>query len=229
MRFSRFKQTLLGIEAKPRNRTKDNKNRVTKSKKEVKGRKSKDDDSVKEDPGSQEPEETATKAGSPHVKQEMSQPLPDMTGYSSTCPTTSAPLHGPDMYSRFHSRLLTPCSDSDVLASSSSYGASPHSDMLHTDASFCHEHTGWAINNPYPTFGAPYALDSYSPGYSDQHSHLPNDHLSPQHHDHFCGGDLGVHQHTQLTSEELGVPEAVMEADGSQVTVKHEEWASSPY
>jgi hypothetical protein len=234
MRFSRFKQSLLGKESKPRNRPKDNKNRVTKSKKEIKGKKSNDDDddekTGKEDAESPCPQQTTARAQSPRVKYEISQqPLADMSAFMTAHAPTSAPMHATDMYSQLHSRLLTPCSDSDAVAACSTYGASPHSDMLHSDASFCPEHTNWAMNHAYPTYDASYPLDGYSQGMSGLDHQLTGQIFDNHCHEHFHDGGFHGHQPIQVHKEEPGVPEATMEPeDESQVTIKHEAW-SSPY
>lgn len=227
---------MLGIEPQKRNRTTTSKNRVTKSKKDGKVKKSKDDDSVKEDPDSQEYSvRETTKVESPRVKQEMSQPPLDRTMLSSMFATASAPMSAADLQSQFQSRLLTPCSDSDALAASSSYGASPSSDMLHTDASFdfagsssCphgHDQMNWTHGHTYPSFGVNFELNAYSAGPCDhQDSHIASDQLGLHEHTQLAGPDFGVHQHSQLASEELRVTEAMMEPDDNHVMVKHEDW-----
>ncbi|RKU47376.1 hypothetical protein DL546_006700 [Coniochaeta pulveracea] len=229
MRFSRFKQTILGKDSKSRNRTRDNKNRVTKAKKEPKGKKSnQDENTVKDDAELPCPQEAITTAHSPRVKHELSQPpLPDLGVFTTTYPPTSAPMHASDMYSQLQSRLLTPCSDSDVVAACSDYGASQQSDMLHSDASFCNEHTHWAMNQAYPTFEAPYAFDSYSQNSAGHGHQLTGQNYDNHHHAHIHNGGLDAYQHTPVYKQEPLVPEARMEPDDdSQVVIKHEAWSS---
>ncbi|KAH8907223.1 hypothetical protein BR93DRAFT_928094 [Coniochaeta sp. PMI_546] len=236
MRYSRFRASMLGIEPQKRNRTTASKNRVTKSKKDGKIKKSKDGDCVKEDPGSPESgvQET-TKLESPRVKQEMSQPPSDRTMLSSMYTSTSAPISAAHLQSQFQGRLLTPCSDSEALVGSSSYGASPSSDMLHTDASFdftesspCahgHEQMTWNNSHTYSPFGVNFALNAYPPGPCDhQNSHMVGDQLGLDGQSQLANQDFGVQQHSQFVSEELRVNEAMMEPDDNHVMVKHEDW-----
>lgn len=237
MRYSRFRASMLGIEPQKRNRTTSSKNRVTKAKKDGKVKKSKDGNGIKEDSDSQESgvPDVAPKAESPRVKQEMSQPPPDRNMLSSMFTTASAPMSAADLQSQFQARLLTPCSDSDALAASSSYGASPSSDMLHTDAAFdftvsssCahgHEQMSWNHDHAYPSFGTNFELSGYSSGPCDhQHGSLAGDRLGLHQHSQLAGQDFGVHQHAQFAGEELRVPETMMEPDENHVMVKHEDW-----
>jgi hypothetical protein len=226
---------MLGIEPQKRNRTSTNKNRVTKSKKEGKAKKAKDDESVKEDPDSQESSVLSPRVESPRIKQEMSQPPPDRRLFNSTF-TTSAPMSAADMQSQLHARLLTPCSDSDALATSSSYAASPSSDMLHSDPSFdftgpthcAHGHgqeqVSWTHGQTYSAFGVNYGLDGYSAGFcGHQDSQLPGDQIDVHQHSQLAGQEFDMHQHTHLASDELQVAEAMMERN-DHVLVKHEDW-----
>jgi hypothetical protein len=231
MRFSRFKQTILGKESKSRNRPKDNKNRVTKVKKQTKSKKSTEDEaSVKDEAESPCPQEAAAMAHSPRVKHELSQPpLPDMNVFTTTYPPTSAPMHAADIYSQLQSRLLTPCSDSDVVAACSEYGASQQGDMLHSDASFCHEHNHWAMNQAYPPFEATYAFDGYSQNSAGHLHQMTGQDYDNHNHEHIHDGGLHTCQHTQVYKQEIQVPEARMDPDDDgQVVIKHEPW-SSPY
>lgn len=236
MRYSRFKAALLGLEPQKRNRTNANKSRVTKSKKEGKGRKVKDGDNIKEDPDSRESgaQETA-KVESPRIKQEMSQPPPDNGVLNSTFGVPSATISASAMHSQLHARLLTPCSDSDALAASSSYAASPSSDMLHNESSFdfsgppvCahgNEHLTWSQNNTYSPFGVDYDLDNYSPGFcGHQHSQLAGNGLTVHQPNQLAGGCLN---HTHRTGEELSMSEALFQRDGNHTMVKHEDWDST--
>lgn len=231
---------MLGIEPQKRNRTATSKNRVTKSKKDGRAKKTKDGDSVKEDPESQESgvQDTATRVESPRVKREVSQLPPDGTVMSSMFGTTSAAMSAADMRSQLQARLLTPCSDSDALAASSSYGASPGSDMLHADAPYdfagsspCahgHQQMVWAHGHTYPSFGADFELNTYSVGRCDHHnSQTAVDQFGLHQHNHqspLAGQHFGIHQHSQLGGDELGVAGGMMAQDDNSGMVKHENW-----
>jgi hypothetical protein len=244
MRYSRFRASMLGIEPQKRNRTATSKNRVTKSKKDGKAKKTKDSDSVKEDPDSQESGiQDTDQMESPRVKREMSQLPPDGTMMSSMFSRTSAPMSAVDMQSQLQARLLTPCSDSDALAASSSYGASPGSDMLHVDASYdftgsspcahAHEQMTWTHGHPYQAFGVNFELDGYSTeSCNHENSHIGGDQLSLHQHNHhrpLAGQDYGVHHHSQLGSQELRVTNDVMEGNDRNVMVKHEDWDQTAF
>jgi hypothetical protein len=245
MRYSRFRATMLGIEPQKRNRTTTSKNRVSKSKKDVKVKKTRDDDSVKEDPD--EFQESAsqgqTEMDLPRTKREMSQLSPERATMTTMFGTTSVPMSAANMQSQLQARLLTPCSDSDVLATSSCYGASPGSEMLHRDASYdftgsspCghgHDQISWSHGHSYPSFGVNFDLNGYSPGSSGhQNSHLADGrlglHQHHQHHQHhhsqLSGQEYGLPQHSQLAREELRLAHSMMESDEDNVMVKHEDW-----
>lgn len=240
MRYSRFRASMLGIEPQKRNRTSTtSKNRVTKSKKDGKTKKTRGDGSFQDEPSSQESGAQSTpKSESPRVKREMSQLPPEGTMMPSMFSTTSAPMSATDMQSQFQTRLLTPCSDSDALAASSSYGASPGSDMLQQDASYdftasspCahgHEQMTWPHGHAYPSFGVNFEFSGYSAGPSDQHNgHIASGQVGlhrHSHHSHLASQGFGLHHHSQLGSGELHVAEALMESDDNNVMVKHEDW-----
>ena len=191
---------MLGLEPQRRNRTSGTKSKVTKSKKESKAKK---EESVKaETDAASSTQDSAMKVESPKVKQE-SIPTPAET-QAALVPVT-APLM-PDAQNQFNNRLLTPCSDTDLLAASHGYATSPASEMLHSETAYdfsgpaacTHEHASWHQSPAYSTFGVPYELDSYTAAYCEhQHSH---------HH----GGEFSMS--TPMMGMDHNVP------------VKHEEW-----
>ncbi|KAK0626154.1 hypothetical protein B0T14DRAFT_509276 [Immersiella caudata] len=263
MRYSRFKAAMLGLEPQRRNRTNPNRNRVTKKKKDDKASKkdgpsrNDDADEDKYDSGNPSPikrelnhnnhlDDDPPSILSPKVKEERiftapspldhpsSQPPPQF----STNPTMS------EMQSRLHMRLLTPCSDSDVLAA-----YSPASEMLHSDtapsfdfrseaAPHHHHHAPesvvsnqWHHQNPYSPFGLGVGVNM---GYGAENECFGAggafcDHSGHAHgHHHGHGGivvpdELGVHSlmeahvHHQHGTQQEG-------QQGGQVVVKHEEW-----
>ncbi|KAB5585791.1 hypothetical protein GE09DRAFT_38492 [Coniochaeta sp. 2T2.1] len=242
MRFSRFRQLVQGPQPQKRNRTASSKNRVTKSKKDGKVKKAKDPDSLQDDADSQESStQDTTKdecVDSPHVKQEMSQPPPERAMMNSMFNPTSAPMPTTNMQAQFQSRLLTPCSDSDALAASSSYGTSPGSDMLRADPTFdfagsspcahTHEHLSWPQSHSYPAYGVNFGLSGYSPACDHQSNHMGEDQLGISQHTQLSHQGFGVQQHSQsqLGSEELRASEGVLQRRDNNVVVKHENWDS---
>ncbi|KAK0706573.1 hypothetical protein B0T26DRAFT_680240 [Lasiosphaeria miniovina] len=147
MRYSRFKSTMLGLQPQRRNRTASNpsptgtsSSRVSKKKRDDKARRNNERDA-------------AAAATAAAVKLETGgiiiKPEPDVLGgrrlfpattTSTTTATTPEPPHhhhqqmagldlgGGDMHARsMHmQRLLTPCSDSDVMAASTAMAATAH-------------------------------------------------------------------------------------------------------
>jgi hypothetical protein len=249
MRYARFKTSILGPEPKKQSSATSNKNRVTKSKKDTKVKKPQDTDSVKEEPDSQVSSNTqeTVKEESPRVKHEMSQSSPDMPmlnmNMKSMFSQTSAPMPTANMGGQFHSRLLTPCSDSDAMAASSSYGASPSSDMIHADSPFdftgsspcAHthdpQHMGWPHGHAYPTYGVNFDMNGYSAGPCDhQNSQIGGDqlglHQHTQHtqHTQISGHDFGIHQHPELAGDELCASDSPMRVNDHSAMVKHEHW-----
>lgn len=111
--------------------------------------------------------------------------------------------------------------------------------MLHTDASFdfsspthCghgHEQLDWTHGNPYPTFGVNFDLNGYSDSCGHQSGHIAGGQLGLHQHTQLSGQEFGVHQHTQLANEELQVSEAMLERDGNNVMVKHEDWDNAGF
>jgi len=237
MRFSRFRQSIQGPQSQKRNRTASSKNRVTKSKKDGNGKKAKDPDSPKDEPDSQESNTQHTTkeefVESSHVKHETSQEPPDRAMMNSMF----NPISATSMQAQFQSRLLTPCSDSDALAASSSYGTSPGNDMLHTDPTFdfagsspsahAHEHLSWPQTHCYPTYGVNFGVNGYPAGPCGHHSgHLGDDQLGINQHTQLSTHDFGSHQQSQLSNEDLRLDQGVMQPHDNKVVVKHEHWDS---
>ena len=207
MRYSRFRAAMLGLEPQRRNRKDTNKSKVTKTKKEGKNKKleARVEEKVevrgqaaviKPDPSAAE-EKTVkdeSKASvSPKVKREplstssdSSDPatLPSNTALGGFACKSSTPLlppvSQPDFYAQPHSRLLTPCSESDMLTAPQGFGASPGGEIIHPDPSFDfpavhtlgHDPIAWHQGHTYPNFGVGFDLEAYTtPFYNYQHNH----------------------------------------------------------
>ena len=200
MRYSRFKSSMLGLDPQKRNRANQAKSKVTKPKRDTKAKK---EELVKQDPGTKSGVlQTVPEALSPEIKRETSQARMDSEPPS--MPVTGVTM--PDSHFNFHSRLLTPCSDTDLLGTSQSYATSPASEMVQSEpfdfaapVHCTHDHASWPQGSGYQTYGMPYELDSYAAG--------------------FC-----EHQHTHHPTDGLCVPSAIMNPDPGHVSLKHEEW-----
>ncbi|KAJ9149867.1 hypothetical protein NKR23_g3923 [Pleurostoma richardsiae] len=208
MRYSRFRSAMLGLEPQRRNRTNPNKSKVTKNKKEAKAKKEEPvkSEAVCEEASVRHPVKHEL---SPRIKHETSQlpvPVEPQSG-----PALISPVIIADQQMQLHARLLTPCSDSDILAASQGYGTGPASEMLRSEASFdfagaaaCrHEHVSWHPNPAYSPFGVPYELEGYGPAFCD-HQHDQHDHHN----------------------EQYAIPPAIIGTDPTHVPVKHEDWDS---
>ncbi|EOO04301.1 hypothetical protein UCRPA7_177 [Phaeoacremonium minimum UCRPA7] len=199
MRYSRFRSAMLGLEPQRRNRTSGTKSKVTKSKKEPKAKR---EEAAKPNPETASTQDSAPKTESPKVKQES---LPTPAETQSIPISMAAPLI-PDTQTQLHNRLLTPCSDTDLLAASHGYATSPASEMLHSEAGYdftgaascAHDHASWHQSPAYSAFGVPYELDTFTTGYCD-------------------------HQHTHHHGGDFGMPTPMIGMDHN-VPVKHEEW-----
>lgn len=217
MRYSRFRNSLLNIEPQRRNRAGVSKSKATKSKKETKSRKE-TEQPIKNDPNAlPDTQEEESKAPSPKIKDETRVKREPQQIPSGSCVTQAGVQSTslPDTQMQFHSRLLTPCSDSDLFAISHGYATSPASDVLrHEPAQYdytgatahCgHESSSWQPSPSYSPFALPsYEMDSYSAPASA-----------------FCD-----HQHINHP-EGFGIsPSAMMVADQSTALVKHEDWDS---
>ncbi|KLU81623.1 hypothetical protein MAPG_00708 [Magnaporthiopsis poae ATCC 64411] len=231
MRYSRFRSSMLGIEPQRRNRTAGNSSRVTKSKKDKdakldKAPKAKSGDSLNDAPETQDEgaaDSIPSRSSSVKVKHEIS-PLVLESQVTACSPpaTTTGPF--PDNRVQFQNRLMTPCSDTDVIMAPQNYAGSPVSDVLHPEPfdfpapGHCgnsNDHGSWHHHSPtYATFGVAYELDNYSVNFSEHPS--PQDQHRPYHHQH--------HQHEQ--SQGLCVPSAVMDPDHNHASVKQETWDS---
>ncbi|KAK3683715.1 hypothetical protein B0T22DRAFT_468642 [Podospora appendiculata] len=213
MRYARYKQTVMGTEPQRRNRANPNKARVTKKKNADRAKMDeageypiksehalehhRDDDAFRDAPIQQ--------LQSPTIKEEgMSAPNSGLhlTGMAMTSKIQSRPDN---------TRLLTPCSDSEALASSPGFTQSPVNQLLHADASLdfptqahcSHSHAvSWHQSPAYAGFAAGYSMDNYSNAYYE-----------PQ-------------PDQQHAADELGLRDDMAEHEDDHVMVKHEDWDS---
>ncbi|OLN92103.1 hypothetical protein CCHL11_01509 [Colletotrichum chlorophyti] len=187
MRYSRFRSAMLGLEPQKRNRTAANKNRVTKSKKELKPKKEEEDDKqrVKPEPGTLEAlRQSGMPVRSPvTVKQEHCQP----SYRQQFTPTSMASPPAPECQPAFPPRLLTPCSD-DMFSAPHSLQFSPSANIMATHAAFdipsaipCaheqhhhheHDHNSWAPSPIYSAFDAAYDIEGFGVGGVCDHQHI---------------------------------------------------------
>lgn len=213
MRYSRFRTAMLGLEPTRRNRTGPPKPRVTKSKKDPKGRK---DDGAKSE--SSPPESPPTTAPDPpqpmppKIKQENPQYAYNsrLTPALTPGPVSVQPTTIPNT-SMLQNRFLTPCSDTDTFPPSPVMAPSPTSDMLHTQNSYdfhaplCPDHIdpNWPHGTSY--FAAAYPFEDYTNTACDHH-HL---------------------QHARHSQCLLGLPSQSIETDMEQAhaEVKREDWS----
>ncbi|KAF3765961.1 hypothetical protein M406DRAFT_346110 [Cryphonectria parasitica EP155] len=213
MRYSRFRQSILGIEPQRRNR--NPKSKVTKPKKDNKTKKEKQEsikpESITTPDGACETyNDTLLQAKNEEtfVKQE---PQPIRHDGPLT-PADLPPVSMADTQLQFHKRLMTPNSDTDLFAPAHGFATNPTADILHQETTFdytgpavghcSHDQTSW---QPSPSY-SPFALPSYE---------VDNFSATAQ----FC-----EHQHVSH-SEAFGiVPSAMMTPDTTHIPVKHEEW-----
>lgn len=207
MRYSRFRSHMLGLEPQRRNRPSPvAKSKVTKSKKTAPVKK---DEPVKSDPGSAA--ETSSlhaipKAESPTVKKEPCQTRDEALTQHDSSPAVSAPINESQV--QFQSRLLTPASDTDPMATSQSYASSPTSDLLPPDAAafdfasasqLAPDSQGiWPQAIQYHPLGhmynpGPWAPSLYDPHHHHQVLHMQQHENSLAHHYH----QQHQHQHQQ--------------------------------
>lgn len=167
---------MLGLEPQKRNRNPNTKNRVTKSKKDVKiaAKREQDDDPIKDEPGTSD--RSAYSDLRPHspalnVKHEMSQP--GFHHYQSTPLSMASPV-GQDCPPGHPLRLLTPCSD-DMLSIQHNPQFSPQPNLLSGFDLACgpcdHDHdidhgtsnepNSWAGSPVFP--GLDYHMHQYMP------------------------------------------------------------------
>ncbi|KAK8134563.1 hypothetical protein PG984_006575 [Apiospora sp. TS-2023a] len=203
MRYSRFRQAMLGLEPKPRNKTvaEKDKHRITKSKKTPKAKR---EEIVKSEltitpANTTSPSEPPT----PKIKQEMAQSPYD----SRFTPGPASAASSPAMPHVIQPRLLTPCSDTDGFASTAQgMTSSPAPDMFSTRGpfDFAAPHYGneataaWPQGPMFPSFHTTFEFDpiNLTCGYSHVHPHT----------------DAPQHSHGPAESEEGGVG------------IKHEIW-----
>ncbi len=235
MRYSRFRAQMLGLE--PQRRKRDgNKARVTKKKKDDKTAVRKEEDAVKSEGGGAvikresdsvprasgyDASRPSTAAGqsssSPRIKTESMIPMTQQESQQHSVLGSCPPPPMQEMHAHMHQRLLTPCSDSDVMTTTSQ-GFTPSSDMFHADpvldfgspAPHCSDASLWHQSPPYSGFAVGYGLDNYQVAFCD-HSHM-DEHHSHGHNEHHLAAHLGVSQ-ALLDQEEA-----------NHVMVKHEEW-----
>lgn len=195
MRYSRFRSAMLGLEPTRRNRTGPPKSRVTKPKKDPKSPPlpSNRDESMKPEslagtstPAPQEPTEISAPPP-PKIKQESLQRnlenrlenrlTPGLTPGPPMSMSMSAPSPNVATSHTMQSRLLTPCSDTDVFVPAMS--TSPTSDLINSQQpSFdfsrapCPSHEDgcdWSPAMAYASFSNPYVLNNYTTAYDTQH------------------------------------------------------------
>lgn len=163
MRYSRFRQAMLGIEPKPRHKTvaEKDKHRITKSKKAPKAK--------REEIVKSEPTITPANTASPEpptlkIKQEMAQSPYD----SRFTPGPASAASSPAMSHVIQPRLLTPCSDTDRFASTAQgMTSSPATEMFSTQPPFVdfaaphysHEPTAWPQGPMFPSFHTTFEFD----------------------------------------------------------------------
>ncbi|KAH8897866.1 hypothetical protein GQ53DRAFT_742743 [Thozetella sp. PMI_491] len=263
MRYSRFRAQMLGIEPQKRKRD-PNRTRVTKKRKDDKPGARKDECSaikqeqrVKQEPidpdSTEETSRPSTAAGagpskqSPKVKAEPSlgaaaaaqtSRMESSPAPSSVMSTACVPVSMAELHSQLNPRLLTPCSDSDVIATSQ--GFNPSGDIFaHAEpaidfgspATHVHDTSMWH-GIPSPTFGGftigGYGLESYGIPFCDHPQALEEQ--RPNHHQGHGHGDHSQMHHS--AGGHMGIPAALMDHDPSgHAMVKHEDWDSqlSPF
>ncbi|KAH9883492.1 hypothetical protein F4778DRAFT_801841 [Xylariomycetidae sp. FL2044] len=223
MRYSRFRSAMLGTEPTRRNRTGPPKARVTKSKKDPKGRKDgpenpKPEPEVDSPAPSIESSPAPSEPPAPRIKQENT----SFGGYNMrltpglTPGPTSVPVPNPTAMSSamanpptIQPRFLTPCSDTD-MRSSPALTSSPASEMVHSQNS-CDYHPSpspfpepanspWQPGHTYSAFAAPYPYDDFGRHPCDHQPMYPH-----------------LHSH-------LGFPNPSIESESDHVDVKHERW-----
>ncbi|KAK0634766.1 hypothetical protein B0T17DRAFT_611731 [Bombardia bombarda] len=238
MRYSRFRASMLGLEPQRRNRVNPNRSRVSKKKKDELVKKEQlasspnaklDDSTIQQHDDSNSNNRASPPAApgsslmsmsmSPQIKDEMTFASPE-SQFGFPALTTTAMSGAQTHHSRMNNaRLLTPCSDSDVMAASGG-GFSPTLQTADYDFSSHHPHhqshclpdgVAWHHHHhhdaAYNGFAVDYGLDTYSSAFDDSH---PDQ---------------------QHAAEELGVHTAMMndEEDSSDAMVKREEWDMHGY
>ena len=196
---------MLGLEPQRRNRTttNNNKNRVSKSKKDAKTAK---EEQVKPEPreaGASHPTSDVRRA--PHVKQEQPR-NPYEARFTSTPMPPAVMTTTPHV---IQPRLLTPCSDTDNYLAQNAY-ASPSADMAPSQSGLDfanHSHNsqdsvGWhAAHNMYGNFDAAYEMGTYGTGPCE-------------------------HSHTHHSPDDMGDTSSLLSGNDDLVgmNIKHEDW-----
>lgn len=208
---------MLGLEPQKRNRSANNKNKVTKPKKDQKVPKKEEDEYIKSEPGViSRPIYSDTNARSTvKIKNEASQLSYHHSQFTPT--SMGSPAGPPDCQPSPHMRLLTPASD-DMLPTSHALQFSPQTGLMgvfdmpaaghcghehddHHDS--IHDHSSWANNPAYSAFDAALNIEGYGlDGMCDHHS----------------GG-------TPSVASGMHVPSAMGLGIPAQVDVKTEQWS----
>lgn len=193
---------MLGLEPQRRNRaSKENANRVTKTKKDPKDMKPKKEQSVKTEPTAPPHDvvhPTPTVSHTPRIKQEtvLSNRGDRLTPASMS--TTAVGTHHV-----IQPRLLTPCSDTDVYPTSPALTSSSVVEMLNPQGpydfhmgQFGHDQI-WSQSPMFP---------QYEPSYSFEGMPVTFDHQ-------------GMHHQGECT-----IASQAGDRDGDHVSIKHEHW-----
>lgn len=204
MRYSRFKQSLLGHQPQKRNRN-PTKSKVTKSKKDTKAKKEQDENA---DARQQDPKTNIQQINNDASIKTEAQRLPN----TQLTPADLPPVSMADAHMQFQTRLLTPCSDTDMFGTAHRFAASPLSDLHHDQPFDYAGAAGQCAGQGSSTWHqSPYSASPYLHTYDLEGYSAPAA---------FCG----EHQHSPH-SDNFGIdPSAMMAPDASPVPVKHEEW-----
>ncbi|KAK8863024.1 hypothetical protein PGQ11_009259 [Apiospora arundinis] len=201
MRYSRFRQAMLGLEPKPRNKVvaEKDKHRITKSKKAPK---TKREEIIKSESAVTKSNATGpSEPPTPRIKQEMAPSPFD----SRLTPGPVSAASSPAMPHVIQPRLLTPCSDTDGFSTTQGLTPSPAPDMFTSQPPFDfatshygHETTAWPAGPMFPSFHTTFEFDpiNLTCGYSHTHPH----------------GEAPNHSHEPAENEE------------GMMGVKHEIW-----
>ncbi|ROT43546.1 hypothetical protein SODALDRAFT_327748 [Sodiomyces alkalinus F11] len=211
MRYSRFRSAMLGLEPQRRNRNANNKNKVTKPKKEYnKIAKKEEDEYIKSESGINNRPifSDANARSSVKVKHEASQLSYHQSQFT---PTSMGSPAGPDCHPTPHMRLLTPSSD-DMLPAPHTLQFSPQTGILGTfdmlATGHCghehdhehdpiHDHASWANSPAYSAFDAAFNIEGYGlGGMCDHHSGGTPSEASGMHVPSAMG--LGIPEHVDI-------------------------------
>ncbi len=176
MRYARFRTLMVGAESPRRNPASVSKPRASRSKKEQKAKKLKDEAARGGPDTVHALVDEVPAAASPKIKQETERFPPQDPPVSKPTPQAATPF-SPDAHTQHYQRLLTPCSDSEMPPITRGYAASPASELLHPDVPFdytgtahcSHGHAAWQQGTPYAAFTMPSGLATYATGFCEQH------------------------------------------------------------